>query len=80
MIIASCRRAELASNLSVGYKQHDTDDPRQKWEEFAAMHVTPVRCHSHSNDLLAYVPSWHAVSVYASVPCCLLLRLLSALT
>ena len=28
----------------MGYKQHDTDDPRQKWEEFAAMHVTPVRC------------------------------------
>jgi len=39
--------AELASNLTVGYKQHDTDDPRQKWEEFAAMHVTPVRCHSY---------------------------------
>ena len=37
----------------MGYKQHDTDDPRQKWEEFAAMHVTPVRCHcSPASELL----------------------------
>ena len=36
-------QAELADNLAVGYKKHDADDPKQTWEELAAVHVAPVR-------------------------------------
>ena len=35
--------AELAYNLAVGFKEHDVEDPKEGSEEFAVMHIAPVR-------------------------------------